>query len=247
MKPFSSISMVGLRSDRKYGLFFETQSICNLYKSLRENKCSKCSDTQTFRTFHQLRDHTRKAHDLVYCDICIENLKLFPSEFKAYTRQDLIRHRRDGDPDDKSHKGHPLCKFCDERYLDNDALHSHLRKNHFWCHFCENDGRQEYYDNYTLLRQHFKKDHYLCEEGQCKHEKFTSVFRTKLDLQAHRASTHTKGLSKAEAKQLRQIDVGFTYARDADDSNENVPPRARNYATARGQGRPLRGRAVQMR
>ena len=35
-----------------------------------------------------------------------------------------------GDPDDTSHRGHPLCKFCDERYLDNDELLKHLRRDH---------------------------------------------------------------------------------------------------------------------
>ena len=52
----------------------------------------------------------------------------------------LAQHRRVGDPEDKSHKGHPLCKFCEERYLDNDELVRHLRKDHFFCHFCDSDG-----------------------------------------------------------------------------------------------------------
>lgn len=164
-----------------------------------------------------------KVHELHYCDICVDKLMLFPAEFKVYTRQDLTRHRREGDPDDSSHKGHPMCLFCDERYLDNDALHSHLHKNHFWCHFCEADGDQDFFSTYPLLRQHFKKEHYLCEEGPCKQEQFTSVFRTKIDLQAHRASVHSKGLSKAEAKQLRQIDMGFTYGSSREDSEP--PPR----------------------
>ena len=50
-------------------------------------------------------------------------------------------------------------------------------------------------------------------EGACEQEKFTSVFRSKLDLQVHRARAHSKGMSKAEAKQMRQLDVGFTYGR----------------------------------
>lgn len=50
-----------------------------------------------------------------------------------------------GDPDDTSHRGHPLCKFCDERYLDNDELLKHLRRDHYFCHFCDSDGAQDYY------------------------------------------------------------------------------------------------------
>ena len=36
--------------------------------------------------------------------------------------------------------------------------------------------------SYDFLREHFKKDHYLCEEGSCYEEKFTSAFRSEIDL-----------------------------------------------------------------
>lgn len=233
VKPYASYVGVHKWScDRKNGVFFQNQSLQDAYYSLMENKCSKCSEPP-FRSFKLLRDHMIRAHDLHYCDICVDNLKLFPSEFKAYTRRDLALHRREGDKDDSSHKGHPLCHFCDERFLDNDHLHSHLRKSHFWCHFCESDGKQDYFCDYPLLRRHFKQEHFLCEEGPCRNEKFTSVFRSKLDLQAHKASAHSKGLSKAEAKQLRQLDVGFSYARERDEE-ESVPVRRHRYTAARG-------------
>lgn len=239
LKQYSSISLVGLRGDRKYGLYFESLKLQEAYASLRENKCTRCPERPTFRAFKQLSDHVRKTHDLFYCDICRDNLKLFPSEFKAYTRQELTKHRREGDSDDTSHKGHPHCKFCDERFLDNDTLHAHLRHTHFWCHFCEHDGKQEYYCDYPLLRQHFKKDHFLCEEGPCKNEKFTSVFRSKIDLQAHRAKVHARGMSKAEAKQLRKIEVGFTVVRGREEEEtgfECVQPRGHHSGT-RGRAR----------
>ena len=151
-------------------------------------------------------------HEKFYCGLCVTHLRKFSSERKAYTRQQLARHRRVGDADDTSHKGHPLCEFCDERYLDNDELHRHLRKEHFWCHFCERDGSQEYYSNYPSLRTHFRACHFLCEEGDCVHEQFTTVFRTKVDLQAHRATKHSRNLTKAQARQARQLDVDITFA-----------------------------------
>ena len=212
IKPFSP-PPYGLKADRKHGMFFEKPHLYDKYKSLQQNRCSKCRDKPIFRTFSLLREHCRKTHGLNYCDICTDNLKLFPGEFRQYTRQEMTRHRREGDLDDKSYKGHPLCQFCDDRFLDNDTLHAHLRKAHFWCHFCESEGRQDYYCNYPLLRNHFRSLHFMCEEGPCQQEKFTSVFRSKLDLQAHRATVHTKGVSKAEAKQMRQLDVGFVYTR----------------------------------
>ena len=212
-KPYSSLPSQGLKGDKKNGVFFEKSNLQEAYKSLQQNSCLKCRDKPIFRLFSQLRDHCRKTHGLYYCEICSESLKLFPYEFRLYTRQELVRHRREGDPDNSSYKGHPLCKFCDDRFLDNDTLHTHLRKVHFWCHICESEGKQDYYCNYLLLRNHFKLEHYLCEEGACQHEKYTSVFRNKLDIQAHRAKAHSGSVSKAEAKQMRQLEVGFTYMR----------------------------------
>lgn len=212
VKPFSRFTVRSMHGDRKHQIFFEDDHHYQIYKTLRENRCVKCSENNSFRTFKQLRDHNYKVHDLHYCAICVDNLKLFPAEFKLYTRSELARHRREGDPDDTSYRGHPSCKFCDDRYFDNDALHAHLRTTHFWCHICESDGKQDYYMDYYLMRKHFKDAHYLCEEDDCKQDKYTSVFRSKIDLQAHRASTHSRGLSKAEVKLMKQLELGFNYA-----------------------------------
>lgn len=77
--------------------------------------------------------------------VSVTSPQIFSYEKKWYNRKDLARHRTQGDPDDTSHRGHPLCKFCDERYLDNDELLKHLRRDHYFCHFCDADGAQEYY------------------------------------------------------------------------------------------------------
>lgn len=66
--------------------------------------------------------------------------QVFTHERRYYDRKKLAEHRRVGDEDDRSHKGHPLCEFCDERFFDNDELIRHLRKEHYFCHFCEADG-----------------------------------------------------------------------------------------------------------
>jgi hypothetical protein len=71
--------------------------------------------------------------------------QIFTGERRCYTRQELALHRRKGDPDDRSHRGHPLCEFCDQRYMDNDELFRHLRRDHLFCHFCDADGFHQYY------------------------------------------------------------------------------------------------------
>lgn len=210
VRPFQSLSYSRWPSKLKHGMYFEMWDLLDIFHHITDNWCRLCPHLPPQRTFKKLKEHI-KIHGLSFCDICVDGLKLFPSEFKMYTRSDLTTHRRQGDADDKSHKGHPYCQFCDERYLDNDILHMHLRKTHFWCHFCENEGKQDYYVDCHSLKKHFKEDHFLCEEGSCKQEIFTSAFRNEIDLKAHRASVHSKGMSKAEAKQARALPVEFSY------------------------------------
>lgn len=197
--------------DRR-GIFYKHKEIQTNSKKLLQHHCQFCPDRPPERYFDRLRDHMKKEHSKFFCDICVAHLQKFSWEFKVYSRPDLARHRRIGDEDDKSHKGHPRCEFCDERFLDNDELHIHLRKNHFWCHICERDGSQDYYANYPNLREHFRDFHFLCEEGDCIHEKFTTVFRSKVDLQAHRVGKHATSLTKAQARQARQLDVDISFA-----------------------------------
>lgn len=156
-----------------------------------------------------------------------------------YTRSKLTAHRRDGDSDDRSHRGHPWCEFCDERYLDNDALHSHLRKVHFWCHFCEVDGRQDYFPSVHALRAHFKSDHFLCEEGNCRNDILTSTFRNEIDLKAHKASTHSKGMSKADVKKMRCLPVDFAYSNSTSSSATGEYREGGAAAAARRRGNHL--------
>ena len=103
-----------------------------------------------------------------------------------YSRGELATHRRKGDENNSSHKGHPLCEFCQARWVDDDELFRHLRRDHFFCHFCDVDGKQVYYENYDDgLKEHFKQEHYLCEEENCANEQFTSVFRDEIDLKGN--------------------------------------------------------------
>ena len=138
-------------------------------------------------------------------------LQAFSHERKFYTRAELATHRRKGDPDDSSHRGHPLCQFCEVRFVDDEELFRHLRRDHYFCHFCDADGIQAYYPDYGMLKDHFKSAHFLCEEGDCVDEQFTHAFRTELDLKAHRLERHK--LNKAESRQNRQVEVDLSFNR----------------------------------
>ncbi|XP_066432750.1 E3 ubiquitin-protein ligase ZNF598 isoform X2 [Eleutherodactylus coqui] len=207
--PFSSINTSQMQCERKHDIYFSEGKVFSLFRRLLQHECHMCPEMRPFHAFADLEQHMRKHHEFFCCKLCVKHLKNFTYERKWYSRKDLARHRIQGDPEDTSHRGHPLCKFCDERYLDNDELLKHLRKDHYFCHFCDSDGAQEYYSDYSFLREHFRESHYLCEEGICSTEKFTHAFRTEIDYKAHKTSCHSK--NRAEARQNRQIDLQFNY------------------------------------
>ncbi|XP_037670112.1 LOW QUALITY PROTEIN: E3 ubiquitin-protein ligase ZNF598 [Choloepus didactylus] len=207
---FATIPIHQLQHEKKYDIYFADGKVLALYRQLLQHECPRCPELPPFSLFSDLEQHMRKQHELFCCKLCLQHLKIFTYERKWYSRKDLARHRMQGDPDDTSHRGHPLCKFCDERYLDNDELLKHLRRDHYFCHFCDSDGAQDYYSDYAYLREHFREKHFLCEEGRCGTEQFTHAFRTEIDLKAHRTACHSR--SRAEARQNRQIDLQFHYA-----------------------------------
>ncbi|KAA0197685.1 hypothetical protein HAZT_HAZT001212 [Hyalella azteca] len=192
----------------RYGIFFESENEMVAYDRLLEHPCPSCIKPRVFKNFLALKNHVNQDHQLFFCELCITHLKIFSRERRAYTRSELAHHRRKGDPDDTSHRGHPLCEFCDIRYMDSDELFRHLRKDHFYCHFCDADGKHQFYDDYPALREHFRDSHYLCEEGDCKNEQFTAVFRDKIDLQGHFLDNHAD--NKRAARQARTVDIEFT-------------------------------------
>lgn len=197
--------------DKKYRVCFANNRIQREFFRLLDNPCLHC-DAQPFYSFDQLKNHVRKVHELFYCELCTENLKIFSFERRCYTRQDLALHRRKGDPDNTSHRGHPLCKYCDCRFLDRDELFRHLRKEHYYCHFCDADGSNQFYADYESLREHFRTEHFLCEEGDCAQEQFTAVFRSDIDLKGHITHIHGKSMGKVASKQARTLEFEFTLA-----------------------------------
>ena len=166
-KKFTDFTLKNMPAKRRNGFFFEEWRILDAFDSLFENVCSECGiKEKPLASFEDLRTHIRRAHEKQFCQICLDALSNFPRELKMYTKKEMVAHRKEGDIGDRSHRGHPECKFCSDRFVDNDMLLLHLRKSHFWCHFCEHDGKQEYYNVYKDLRTHFGEVHFLCDEGK---------------------------------------------------------------------------------
>ncbi|XP_063897226.1 E3 ubiquitin-protein ligase ZNF598-like [Helicoverpa armigera] len=195
--------------ERQFKIGFCSEEIKQAYEALLENRCKICDKIPPFRTFTMLSDHMRKVHERYFCDLCVKHLRIFTMERKCYTRQELAHHRRRGDVDDTSHRGHPLCEFCEERFMDADELYRHLRKEHLYCHLCDADGRNLYYASHSALAHHFRTDHYLCEEGECAGQHLTAVFRSEIDLKAHKATVHGRGMARGAARQARTLELQF--------------------------------------
>ncbi|KAH8261462.1 hypothetical protein KR044_009577 [Drosophila immigrans] len=202
----------GNRSDfysKKYRIGFCSADIQQKFYQLLDHPCPKC-DVQPYRTFQALRNHVLREHNNHFCDLCVETLKIFTFERRCYTQGELVVHNAKGDPDNTSHRGHPLCEYCNTRYVDRDELFRHLRRDHYFCHFCDADGCNDFYNVYADLADHFRKEHYLCEEGKCATDEFTGAFRNEIEYKAHVASVHGKSLNKMQAKQTRTLQLEIT-------------------------------------
>ncbi|CAK9299894.1 unnamed protein product [Gordionus sp. m RMFG-2023] len=216
----------------KWGIYYESGQIKDECTQLLNHPCPECSSnikTKCFPSLKILKDHLKALHDRYYCDICLKHLKLFTQERKVYTLPELTRHLNEGDTSmgDTSQKGHPSCRFCanlesvtgqksntsdfvEGRYLDEEELFKHLRRDHFFCHFCDADGINAYFDTYPVLRDHFRSEHHLCEEGDCKYERFVTAFRNEIDMRAHRIEKHSKTMDKNSQRLLRNVEISFT-------------------------------------
>ncbi|ALC40756.1 CG11414 [Drosophila busckii] len=207
--PYLELDATSRFYSKKYRIGFCTADIQQKFYQLLDHPCSKC-DVPPYRNFEDLRNHVQREHNVYFCDLCVDNLKIFTFERRCYTKSELEIHRVKGDKEDTSHRGHPLCEHCNRRYPDRDELFRHLRRDHYFCHFCDADGRNDCYNVYEDLAKHFREEHFLCEEGDCANEQFTWAFRNEIEYKAHVASVHGKMLTKQQAKQTRTLQLEIT-------------------------------------
>jgi hypothetical protein len=173
--------------------------------------------------------HVKKAHGMLYCDLCLSDRKVFLHEQLLYTPASLVQHIDEtqrapadeaansaitatlrssieslgGTPQPPPLTGHPMCRFCDTRFYGPDQLFIHMRDGHETCHLCERSGLpRTYYQNYDALEVHFGEAHYLCKEPACRAKTFV-VFSTDVALQTHTANVHARNNNK--------IEVAFNY------------------------------------
>ena len=64
--------------ERRNQICFEDEKIKKAYEELLQYVCPVCQKDQPviFRTFKQLDQHVRREHELFYCDLCSDHLKV---------------------------------------------------------------------------------------------------------------------------------------------------------------------------
>ena len=134
--------------------------------------------------------HLQDKHGLTLCVLCYSNKRDFLANLPRMTPKQLKKHTSEGDGPGTGFTGHQFCKFCNQWFYDLDALHKHLRKMHYKCHLCAEQGLQDqYFKDYRSLETHFSREHFLCGYRECKLARFVA-FGNEIDFQAHLREVH---------------------------------------------------------
>lgn len=113
------------------------------------------------------------------CDLCLDNRAIFTNEQEIFTPAGLKKHL-------KQSGQHPLCRFCNRRWFDDQQLYRHMIDAHHTCHLCPVQFQHRYYRDLRALEDHLRSAHFLCE--YC-NERFVS-FSTPNEYINHLATFH---------------------------------------------------------
>uniref|UniRef100_A0A383VLU4 RING-type E3 ubiquitin transferase n=1 Tax=Tetradesmus obliquus TaxID=3088 RepID=A0A383VLU4_TETOB len=221
------------------------------YKAIK----SLCSYTHpmlpgaVFGNLNSLKRKLTEAHKLHFCDLCIKGRKVFISEQVLYSKSDLERHMRTGDDEgpmaESGFKGHPLCRFCRQRFYDGDELYKHMEGRHENCFICRrrDPNKFVYYKDYAELEEHFTGNHHPCPHPACLERKFV-VFAEEAELKRHFATEHggEMNLSRAQRRNLLTVNIQLNYAREQEEAAAAAAAAARpGVVIGGGHNLPRRG------
>jgi len=74
---FETVDTSEFHVNRQYRIFSENANIDLQYRRLLEHRCKLCLSIEPFETFQKLREHMQREHTLFYCDLCVNNLKVW--------------------------------------------------------------------------------------------------------------------------------------------------------------------------
>ena len=220
-KVFEDFKLNQMKKDVKLNIFFDSATSYNQAMELLRFTCPDPNcDVICGGGWPDLKNHVKKAHKKIMCDVCTAFKKAFTHEHVLYDKDTLAIHNSVGDKDDPSFKGHPSCEFCQTLFYGIDELYDHCNKQHEQCFLCQRNGvRHQYYPDYTWLEKHFHQDHFPCTKPECLEKKFV-VFDSEMDLQGHQLEEHADAKQKARGI---QVAVNFDYARRQPESRSRRP------------------------
>ncbi|KAF4637681.1 hypothetical protein G7Y89_g408 [Cudoniella acicularis] len=233
-------------TDQNIGIRYENTDIEEDTRLLLRYNCPDADCDVACLGWPDLHRHVRGAHHRKICDLCSRHKKVFTHEQDLFTDAELGKHMKQGDDnpgaiDQSGFKGHPLCRFCGERFYGADELYVHCREKHERCFLCdrrEGNSQPNYYANYDTLSAHFRKDHFMCSDRECLEKKFI-VFDSEMDLKAHQLEEHGNSLSKDVRRDARVVDISsFDYrAPYVQERRGGGSQREQREGRGRGRGR----------
>lgn len=100
--------------------------------------------------------------------VCVRFRKFFYHEHRVYSQSELERHRREGDRDDPSFRGHRQCPFCREWLFTDTEYYDHMEQNHHYCFICRHEG---------IFDQHFAEySNLVYIYSCCRHALLVPIF-----------------------------------------------------------------------
>ena len=73
---FNELTNNVMKMERKYQICFENENVKKMYEELIQHKCERHEHPMVFRNMKQLDTHCRRDHELFFCDLCTNHLKV---------------------------------------------------------------------------------------------------------------------------------------------------------------------------
>lgn len=213
------------RINTDYGLLYASKKVCSAVDALLQYNCWHPNCTRwlwkkrRFASFNASlegwKDHMKKVHHLVPCNVCLNGRQVFLPEQLLFLPRDLNRHFRCGDQsEDIAILPHINCGACDSKLFDLDAYLQHIRDSHINCYICDRiatkmdpPGIPPAFRSFDSLNDHYDKYHFLCRT--CDYVAFASEG----ELAVHMAQVH----------RMKLVDMGSASSRSAAFSTSSLP------------------------
>ena len=210
---WDNIFKTKLEYDDEINVFFSNTDVLKHFIHIRSIYCVLCyknnpnNRVKYYYDIEKLLGHMKYDHNSFMCRLCISNSKMFINEQRVFkSNQELFEHEKFGSKQDKTlnlpeTEMHPYCFLCKRRFYNKDTLWDHCQTDHYRCHFCHAIGILEFYKDIKVLEEHYRQNHYLCEDPNCLKMEYI-VFNDPVSLQNHNLSYHNKRTAPAKANSM---------------------------------------------